>query len=321
MKVQPVKSAGPRRYPSLEEARLRPRLLEAVPRRWSVSPALAAAVGLGLLARPVELQAEEEEPGLVASAAKAVAGKAAEAVDAVKEKAGLSVAAWVVPVLAEALQQDGRGAFGCVAIDPPVILSEAEALEIIQAELKAAGLKTELNVRVDGVYQPVDSSGLVSTRRKSGGETTISTSFREGPRELGRSEAVFDLGDRERSVFIEYFSLKDYEKWMGHSMSTVSSYDFPALVPRVSDAYSRKVSEKRETYGIFFDPLAHRPWAGGRGGIKGLTPAQERLVSTEAGREEGLKARTLPEQSREKLREQVRYFVKQLREKGVLPPA
>jgi hypothetical protein len=324
MKIQPVTRNRLPGYPSLEAARACPTLLDAVPKRWTASPGLAVALGLGLLARPVELQAEEGPAKPASAAALPVTGDPAGK-PAAADRSAASLAAWVVPVLAEALAQDGRGSFGCVAVSPPVILSEAEAVEIIQAELKAAGLNPELNVKVDGVYQPVDDSAASRSSRMSKRGPAVSSRLgldESAPAELGRKEAVFDVGDRGRSIFVEYLSLKDHQRWTrSERMSSVSSYNFPDLVPVVADAFSRKTGEKPEIYGIFFDPLAQRPWRGGRGSIAGLTPAQQRLAGEELAREDAGKTAALPEQSREKLREQVRYFVKQLREKGVLPPA
>jgi hypothetical protein len=273
----------------------------------------------------VELQAEEEPGALrpVAAAAAALSGAADKVADTVMEKTGLKVAAWVAPVLGEALEQDGRGGFGCVAIDPPIVLSEAEAIEIIETELKAAGLKTELNVKVEGVTAPqsdrnermlVKDVELTDKLRKLGGE------YRQTP-VIGKVSAVFDVADTEKRIFVEYLSLRDYDRWMGDERSTASSYNFPELVPVISEALGKRLAAKQEVYGVFFDPLARRPWMMGRGRIQGLTAEQKRLAAEGAAAEAERASRALPEKSREKLREQVRYFVKQLREKGVLPPA
>ena len=57
---------------------------------------------------------------------------------------------------------DGSGAFGCVAMNPPVMLPEGEALDIIEAEFKALGKQWSI-VREDSSAWSLSSGGLVLT--------------------------------------------------------------------------------------------------------------------------------------------------------------
>lgn len=322
MKIRPVTRFRPPNYPSLEQAREDPRLLEAVPRRWTVSPVLAYALGVGLLARPEDTQAREaavpkiENIGFFGSGQRPKPETPASA--AVQPSC-----AWVAAVLADALEQDGRGGFGCVAVNPPVVLPEDEAIDIIRAELQAAGLELEQDVEVENILNPL--SRLSGNEQNVDRELTARFNadkegefFHRDKIFIGRTKATFDLADSKRSIYIEYLSMKDYVNWMGHENSTASYYDFPKLVPLVAEALGKRAAGKPEAYGIFFDPLAHSPEPPS-GRMQGLNPEQQRLVRTERGMEYARLAGSLPERSREKLRDQVRFFVKQLRERGVIP--
>ncbi|MFH0879326.1 MAG: hypothetical protein V2A34_06400 [Lentisphaerota bacterium] len=315
MRIQPLRSYKTPKYPTMAQAALDPDMLSKIPRRWASSSCFATLMGVGLMTKALLSQAEETEEGRADKANiaqtpdrinQAQKPSAAEMAQQVKRATSL-----VAPVLAEAMEQDGRGTFGCVAINPPTFLSEDEALELIRAELEQAGLHLEESVELNNVEAPVPEQTIFTGQRNS---------FMDRDRmhvRLGPTNYDFDFGDRSRSVIIEYFSARDYRQWMGQSMSTVSSYDFPELV-RIASASFQKYKAGRDTiFGLFFDPLAHTdiPYPAD---TSGLDAQQIRMVQEER-RKAGRRAyAALDEKAKEKLRQQVRYFTAFLKQKGIL---
>jgi hypothetical protein len=108
MKVKPIKHyAGPN-IPTSQILEEHPELLHLVPRRWHGNPTVIAALaGVCVLVS-----------GCRQSAAKPAASR-------------------VAPLFQHG---DGRGSFGCRAVNPPVFLSESEARQVIMDEAKRAGI-------------------------------------------------------------------------------------------------------------------------------------------------------------------------------------
>ena len=108
MKLSPLKNYRQPDYPTQEILAQHPELLRALPRRWQNSP-----VVLGTLAGLLALMEQ--------STAKAA------------DKSTLHVAPIFEP-------GKGQGAFGCLAVSPPVFLTDAEPREAIEEEAKKAGV-------------------------------------------------------------------------------------------------------------------------------------------------------------------------------------
>lgn len=296
MKIQPPRRYTPPAYPTLAEVRRSPGLLSRLPRRWTASPRFVA-----LLSSFVSLRAwlvGAGDPGIATPVpVPAVAQPESPhdgTVTAVKEAASL-----VVPFLEEAMEYDGRGTFGCVAVNPPTFFSEDEALELIQQELRDAGFDLEDAVGLEDARAPEASpAGTVDPRH-----------------------FLFDFADRKRGVFIEYLSRADYEDWVDDDgmRSTAQSYDFTAASRRAAQTFQSWKTPKPVTFGIFFDPLAkpERPDFGVTPpNTQGLTDEQQALVRqlTKPVRYERDEAATA-EKAREKLRDQVRHFIAAMQSK------
>jgi hypothetical protein len=317
MKILPLKDYRTPRYPTLTDSLLEPGLLNRLPRRWSHSAHLSTVLGLGLLTEP--LLAEGGDPAtataLVPSPAKpANAPNVDEASRQVQRATTL-----IAPILADALEYDGRGTFGCVAVAPPTFLSEDEALELIRTELEAAGLKLAEDVPLANVPAPVPagSEELGTAAVDLGVDNMLKDrdwDLRTPPR-LAAGDYEFGLADTNRAVYVEYLSLEDYDAWMGGSMSSVSSYDMSKLTHRITEAWRKREAGPKAVVGLFFDPLSSddRPMVD----RSGLNEKQQRLVTNEL-RERNRKGRDLDATAREKLRRQVQHFIAFLREQGVV---
>lgn len=109
MKLSPLKDYRGPEYPTQEILKAHPELLRVLPRRWHNNPLVLGTL-VGLLALMEQSTAKADD------------------------KPTLRVA----PIFEHG---EGQGAFGCVAIAPPVFLTEAEAREVIEDEAKKAGVE------------------------------------------------------------------------------------------------------------------------------------------------------------------------------------
>lgn len=308
MKIRPVQRYPEPEYPTLAQARQNPGLLKHIPARWERVPGFAALLGLlSLTAARAEAAEEGPPPALDPEAAAREHETAPEV-----QKAGAVVA----PILAEALERDGRGAFGCMAINSPSFLSEDEALELIRTELEAAGLQLRDDAVLEGMTAPTEPAERVQIVGEKNGVSEIQYNSSYGePNELGRRPVRFDWADPGRAVYIEYLTRRDYREWEGYATSTADYYDFSKLAQRVAEAYGKYPAGQRTVFGVFFDPLAHD-------GVEvipvaNLPPEEKRLADAEYRR---AAAAAQNARGRDKLRRQVRHFVEFLRQEGVLPP-
>lgn len=306
MKIQAVQAyRGASGYPTLAEIQRMPELLARVPARWEQSSGFAALLGLLALATAPRAEAADNETAPAAAALDpdlAVAPR--DNASAVQKTAAV-----VAPMLEEALDQDGRGSFGCMSVCPATFMPEDEALELIRTELEAAGLRLQEGVELDNVMAPVQKSE--NAKPPSGPRDW------EKGNELGPRPVRFDWADPERAVYVDYLAQRDYRTWQGRSVSLDNSFDFPALARKVAEAYGQHPATNKTVFGVFFEPLADPGVAQPK--LEGLSSEQARRASWESER---LEAALKGEKSRDKLRRQVRHFVEFLKKEGVVgaPP-
>ncbi len=112
MRVTPEKRNRNTGYPTHEQVDNRPDLLQHIPARWQTNPAVLTALASVTMLSATNLAIEGGEK----AKAKPVR---------------------VAPVFQHG---EGRGAFGCEVINPPVFLSEDEARQVINDEAKHLGL-------------------------------------------------------------------------------------------------------------------------------------------------------------------------------------
>jgi hypothetical protein len=332
MKVQPTKRCHAPGYPPLQELRDAPDWAARVPFRWESLPGFAALLGLLALSGDARADADDARPA-VSQAPSATKPAPAESTVA---QAVQQVNAIVAPLLDEALLDDGRGAFGCMVVNPPTFLAEDEAIELIRWELRSAGLDVKERVILDRVKAPCGqtTNWTVEETKNEDGETVIHMRMPQVDGEeyadLMPQSFRFDLADPGQSVYVEYLSKGDYPKWKQRSASTwssVHSCNFPKLARRISTAWGEREADRRTIFGVFFDPLASvepppppelllRP---------GMTDEQ-RLMAREKYLAEMRRQQAGPEEkeakdkalAKDKLRKQVRHFGEFLRQEGVV---
>ena len=301
MKIQAISTyRGASGYPTLAEIQRTPELLARVPARWEQSSGFAALLGLLALATAPRAEAADNEAAPSAAALDPdVAVAPQDNVSDVQKTAAV-----VAPMLEEALDQDGRGSFGCISVCPATFMPEDEALELIRTELEAAGLRLQEGVELDNVMAPV--------QKPVDAKAHDSRAWEKG-NELGPRPVRFDWADPERAVYVDYLAQRDYRTWEGRMVSVNDSYDFAALARKVAEAYGQYPATNKTVFGVFFEPLADPGVAQPK--LEGLSSEQARRASWEFER---MEAALKGEKSRDKLRRQVRHFVEFLEKEGVV---
>jgi hypothetical protein len=327
MKVRPVAKAVPSPIPTAAEAAADPSLLAPTVRRGPRGAgALLGAGLLGGLFAPAAALADEAVPPPEVPALDAEHAADAEAA-ARAEEAREAVATVVAPILQKALDEEGRGAFGCVAVDSPVVLSEADALELIRQEFAKAGVE---------LGKGRELSGFTRTRtdwdapRNADASEEDEWSFLSGDGDPARPQKpeaaswVFDLASEDGSLLLEYLSTIDHDE-LGDSplgwWSSVSAYDFPKRAARFRTELETRTNGVPVTVGVFFDPMA-RAHVWDRDGKWHRRPDSALADLTEEERENlpwDKEHELLQKDARERLREQVRYFLDWARREGRIP--
>ena len=149
---------------------------------------------------------------------------------------------------------EGRGAFGCVAVNPPVFLSEDEALQVIRDEAKKAGLEfTPDALTIKNASVPI-TEPYWCPRDEEGARPPASQSA------LQRQNLVLSGFDEKHNVAFEFVSQKEFKAWENKNpacMSTVSVYDMKGT------AESLRTGLQSETglpwMGVFYEPAASAP--------------------------------------------------------------
>lgn len=252
MQLKPVKRYSEPTYPINTILEEHPELLYAVPERWRGNKAVIAALtGLCLLSASYHAQATKN----------------------VK-----STPTRIAPVFQHG---DGRGSFGCEAINPPVVLSEAEARQVIIEEAKRSGI----------VFNQKDVE-LPSVKIQLEVDMSL---YPEGKTEVLK----LDGKDTKRNIGFEYVSMDDTELWQAASNGTAHTVE-----PLKAAKLLRKqlaTGKPRGTYGVFYDPFVRPKSADSRN--QNVTEISEYDAS---------------KASKEELRAQVRDFIKWLKVEGVI---
>jgi hypothetical protein len=250
MQVKPVLSKAPPQYPTHDFLQEHPELLRIVPERWRRNPlVLRVLAGVGCLLLAAQSAAAQERTGVPASR--------------------------VAPLFAHG---EGRGAGGCVMVNPPVFLAEDEALQVIRHEAKKAGL--DFTAEAPTVLQATVPVTSLCGRR-------VGTQKRD---------LVFDGFDKEHNVAFEFVSDKHFDAWGDGKPCTLPLYFFDMKGTAGTLRTGLVEAPGLPWVGVFYEPGAdpdrHFFWEG-----------RER-----AGRREG----------KADLREQVHDFIKWLKAQGVI---
>lgn len=320
MKIRPVRKSAPSPIPTAAEAAANPALIDPAPTART-RRGLGALVGAGLLGSllaPIvgfsgrDAAAPTETP----PTAPAVPDPADTELAARAEAARTAVTTVVAPILQKALDEEGRGAFGCVAVDPPYYLSEDEALELIEQEFAKAGMKLRRACKISGFTRTVPDK----FKRPIYDDVHFSPVYRSKTR---KGSWLFDFASEDGSVAVEFLSLKDARRESFEAVrSTADSYDFPELTQRLCSDFVTRTNGNPVTIGLFFDPLAKRfvwdeegdgPYPRPGSSFAALSEEERKTLDWDQEQE------ILHHDARELLREQVQYFLDWARKEGCLP--
>ncbi|MEI8311789.1 MAG: hypothetical protein WCH98_13640 [Verrucomicrobiota bacterium] len=223
MKLSPLKNYRGANYPTRAILNRHPELLRVLPRRWRNSP-----VVLGTLAG---LLAMMEQP---------------------TARAGDKSALHVAPIFEHG---SGQGAFGCVAVSPPVFLTEAEAREVIEEESRKAGVEFSGRGHIlNGVALPVTDEFAFLDRMDQ----------KSGKKKAGKKSQTGDLeldgwNDRLQAGY-EFVALSDFEAWESKDsgrMCTVSEYDMLDAAKRLQAGLG--AAKQTGAVAVFYEPAGSAP--------------------------------------------------------------
>jgi len=221
MKLTAIKTYGDPRYPTSEILAQRPELLRVLPRRWHNTPLV-----LGTLAA---LLALIEQPTLRAD-----------------EKSTVHTA----PVF---VHGSGKGAFGCVAVSPPVFLTEADACEVIEEEARKAGVElSERGHKLSGVEIPITDpfAFLAEEDQRNGKKPAKPTpTFQKGDLPLAGWNSKLRVG-------YKFLSSKDFEDWEIKDSSvncSVSEYNLLETAKRLQTGLQK--GKETGAVVVFYEPV------------------------------------------------------------------
>ena len=279
-KVTPVRKLQTPAYPTIRE--IGNADLSRVPSRWANMKSVVASIGTAAMAlKSLALEANAEAAPVAPSveAPKRVA-------DAARHEVNDASPTDVCPLAAVAVAGEGRGGFGCVAMNPPVMLGEAEALEIIEKEFLARGVKLKDCPELDGVSLPSDPE-------------------RKRP-------VMLDFGTEKGDVMVEFISWGDVRRWNKRDDSMVFSsfnvYDTRAAATNAVNAIAARKGGERVSVGVFYDPFVYLP--------KDWKPSDEKASSETRWKERTAAGKRI---AHEKLKAQIEHFFDYLAKKGKLP--
>ncbi len=166
----------------------------------------------------------------------------------------------VCPLPPASLAGDGEGAFGCVAMNPPVILSEDAALAIIEREFRRRGVTLADAQELDGVEAPL---GERERKRANPNLVARLVRARRAPLEepLKKRTWIFDFGTRDGSMRIEYISVSDAGRWLKDPWegSTVRTYRTRDAAEAAVQGFGKRTEGNHVDVGVFYDPIAYVP--------------------------------------------------------------
>lgn len=261
MQLQPLRRYPQPQLPTREVVDEQPDLLRLLPNRWQGNAAVVTALA-ACLALSASSSNSAKKPGTVAR---------------------------VAPIF---VHGDGIGSFGCRVINPPVFLSEDEAIEVIRDEAKRAGVTF---AKSDKTLPKIE---LATVPRGYGDK--------QPARPVKAQSIALDGTDAKRSISFEYVSREDLVKWQGdpseNPSSSVYSYNVGGAAKDLRAGLAK--SKPAGTYAVFYDPVG--------------TQKNDRSTSSNCYALQGGALMAGTEEARNDLRAQVKDFIKWLKAQGVI---
>lgn len=290
MRITPVLNNRKPAYPTRTILDEHPELLKLVPKRWSANPiVLTALTAVCLLMSGYRARADGE----------------------VKSR--------VAPIF---YYGGGRGSFGCIAMNPPVFLSEEEARQVIEFEMKSAGFKIiPDSLTIGNVNCPL-TDPFEFLRTDTSYPRTDSPLTED---ECRRIPLKLDGTDAKRGVSYEYVSQQDFEQWDGQKRvikgwgrfgwCSVSELDMLGTAQQLREKLVP--AKARGAFGVFYDPCISS-YADEYNAWSLSLPKTEPVDPFDQRRSQLIRQARPREMAADELREQVRDFIKWLKAQGVI---
>jgi hypothetical protein len=272
MNIEPIRRYSQPRLPTREIVDEHPELLRLLPKRWQTNSAVVAALTACLAMTTCNSGQAADTPTKVA------------------------------PVFEHGT---GIGSFGCIAVNPPIFLSEDEARQVIVEEAKRSRIQfapdgktlDDITLITNGTFDPVkDAEGKWQYHTKYGTQV--------------RSISL-DGFDKKRNIAFEYVSEKDLKDWnAGVTVrGTAGDDDLIGVAKSLSAGIAK--AKPGGTYGVFYDPaIGYKDALDKAGKLDYSSPdSQARLAKIDAA---------ASQLAREDLRKQVQDFIKWLKAQGVI---
>lgn len=243
MKIQPIKNYKTPSYPTRKEFLSRTNnLYKNLPNRWLQNKVVAGALAFFFLGNNSNTNNIVLKPGLNSI----IVDSEKSDRPIMEKKVSTEKVASIAPLF---LYGDGRGASGCVVINPPVFMSEADARQIIKSELMKEGIIFDKkNYQVEGIFFD-ENSAWGRFQDESENDLSPYNKREKYPVEM-------DAYSSDLNLAYEFVSVDDYYKFGGEfSGSTAQSYDVVMA--------AENLREKMKKFGkintvIFYDPLVNR---------------------------------------------------------------
>ena len=149
-------------------------------------------------------------------------------------------------------------------MNPPVMLPEAEALEIIEREFAKRGIELVDAPELDGVEAPI--SKLERSREDRNLVANIIRRRAQGD-EVRRKKRrwMLDLGTKDGKIMVEYISRDDERVWVRDPeeedgiYSSASSCHIRRAAEMAVKGFSARKEGRPVKIGVFYDPMASVP--------------------------------------------------------------
>lgn len=143
---------------------------------------------------------------------------------------------------------DGRGTIGCLVINPPVFLSEEEALQVINEEFNNHGFPEASN--------DVHLSNIIVHHNRYKRYDRVNQEYVDIPAETKPLEVDYYLD--EKRVAVEFVSYSAYDIDMfgeeQNYWSSLESFDFPECAEKL--AQQVRENGRGVYFGVLYDPLS-----------------------------------------------------------------
>jgi hypothetical protein len=295
-------------YPTRDYLTEHPELLRYVPKRWQSNRLVLGTLSL-VIPLILACQARSGQEGQTKSSALRVA-----------------------PLF---IHGEGRGAFGCVVINPPVFLSEDEARQVIQDEAKKAHIEFIADgLTLKDVQVPVTSEFEYAEQEERAREGKNTKEDQPPPKE--RRQLVLDGYDKGHKIAYEVVSQEDFLAWEKRDKaiwSSVSVYGFKTTAQRLAKGLADMKGDA--TVAVFYEPAAYLSEVSGANRereekeLETLAAKRHQRLEQEgrlsekelavfAKAEWDVRLAAIKQVDKEKLRAQVQDFLQWLKAQGVI---